>query len=82
LRQGNDSDRKKVTQTWAEIMKLAPATLQVEITYRVPEHVVNTMGAGIGFEPMTFGLCVPLQLSLPVWTVCGLDFLFILGVIR
>jgi hypothetical protein len=32
--------------------------------------------AGRRFELLTFGLCVPLQLSLPDQSVCGLDFLF------
>ena len=41
----------------------------------VPEVQV---GAGVGLEPTTFGLCIPLQLSLPEKPVCGLDFLFIL----
>jgi hypothetical protein len=34
--------------------------------------------AGVGFEPTTFGLCLPLQLSLPGYPVCGLDFPFTL----
>ena len=35
--------------------------------------------AGAGFEPATFGLCLPLQLSLPERSVCGLDFPFTLS---
>jgi hypothetical protein len=37
-----------------------------------------TVVAGEGFEPSTFGLCIPLQLPLPDESVCGLDFLFTL----
>jgi len=37
--------------------------------------------AGAGFEPATFGLCVPTTVFTagPEGTVCGLDFLFTLG---
>ena len=37
--------------------------------------------AGAGFEPATFGLCIPLQLSLHPARArfCGLDFPFTLG---
>ena len=37
--------------------------------------------AGAGFEPATFGLCVPATVFTagPGRTVCGLDFLFTLG---
>lgn len=31
-------------------------------------HCGIKLVAGEGFEPSTFGLCVPLQLSLPGWT--------------
>jgi hypothetical protein len=49
----------------------APMALDAE---NLSFHVV----AGAGLEPATFGLCLPLQLSLPC-SVCGLDFLFTLG---
>ena len=47
-----------------------------------PREVMDFLVAGIGFEPMTFGLCILLQFSLPrtnrVWS---LDFLFTLPAI-
>jgi hypothetical protein len=39
----------------------------------------NDSIAGVGFEPTTFGLCLPLRLSPPDDSVCGLDFPFALS---
>jgi hypothetical protein len=47
-----------------------------KLSYTPLEHAL--LVAGAGFEPATFGLCLPLQLSLPKSLVCGLDFLFTL----
>ena len=44
-----------------------------------PVRLKSALVAGEGFEPSTFGLCAPLQLSLPGNPVRGPDFLFILG---
>ena len=46
----------QVVREWGQKAQLAPETLQVGITYRIPEPVVNSVGAGVGFEPTTFGL--------------------------
>lgn|GEM_PF-2694589 len=37
-------------------IKLAPENLVADINYRLPEPLVNSLGAGGGFEPPTFGL--------------------------
>jgi hypothetical protein len=37
-------------------VKLMPQDLEVSITYRLPEAIMNGLVAGEGFEPSTFGL--------------------------
>ncbi len=56
LAQGSPSERKQIIRTWVSEMKLAPEQLQVEITYRIPEPVMHSVVAGVGFEPTTSGL--------------------------
>ena len=56
LAAGTLSERKQILRSWVAQIKLAPDTLEVEINYRIPEPVVDSMGAGEGFEPSTFGL--------------------------
>ncbi len=53
---GKPSEIKKVLRTMVQKIKLAPEERVVEITYRLPEPVMNNMVAGAGFEPATFGL--------------------------
>ena len=36
-----------------------PQDLEVSISYRLPEAIMNGLVAGEGFEPSTFGLGVP-----------------------
>ena len=50
------SERKKFLKTLIEEVKLMPEELTIEISYRVPQVVVNRLVAGGGFEPPTFGL--------------------------
>ncbi len=47
---------KRILRMLIEGIKLAPETLSVEITYRLPEPVMKGSIAGPGFEPGTFGL--------------------------
>ena len=49
-------EKKQLLRKCVEEMKLAPERLEVAITYRVPEPVMNSVVAGAGFEPATFGL--------------------------
>jgi hypothetical protein len=49
---------KRILRMLIEEIKLAPETLSVEITYRLPEPVMKGTIAGPGFEPGTFGLRV------------------------
>jgi hypothetical protein len=56
LREGEPAERKRVVRGCVQEMKLAPDSLEVEITYRLPEPVMNGVVAGAGFEPATFGL--------------------------
>jgi hypothetical protein len=53
---GKPVEKKQLLRKCVEGMKLAPERLEVEITYRVPEPVMNSVVAGAGFEPATFGL--------------------------
>ncbi|UCH36660.1 MAG: hypothetical protein JSV65_00860 [Armatimonadota bacterium] len=56
LKQGDAAERKRVVRNWVQEMKLAPERLEVDITYQLPEPVMNGLVAGAGFEPATFGL--------------------------
>jgi site-specific DNA recombinase len=56
LKQGDVADRKRTVRACVQEMKLTPDNLEVEITYRLPESVMNSVVAGAGFEPATFGL--------------------------
>ena len=47
---------------------------------RFPVQETDLVVAGAGFEPATFGLCVPTTIFIAGQkAVCGLDFLFTLG---
>ena len=39
-------EKKAFQVAWADKIKLAPESLEVEINYRLPEPVVNSVGAG------------------------------------
>jgi hypothetical protein len=62
VRQTNCSGRvdklsaKQLLRTLAGEVKLMPEDLEVNISYRLPEAIMNGMVAGDGFEPPTFGL--------------------------
>lgn len=43
---GQPTERKRFLSFWVDEIKLAPETLEVEIRYKVPEPVVDSMGAG------------------------------------
>ena len=53
---GSNAERKQFLKTWVDKITIAPEELEVEITYKLPEPLVLSMGAGRGFEPLTFGL--------------------------
>ena len=50
------AERKQFIRACVQDMKLAPERFEVEVTYRIPEPVMNTVVAGAGFEPATSGL--------------------------
>ena len=56
LSQGKLADRKQLLRSWVEGIKLDPEGLQIEVSYRVAESVMNSEIAGAGFEPATSGL--------------------------
>jgi Recombinase zinc beta ribbon domain/Recombinase len=56
FRQGSQAERKRLLRTLVEEMKLMPQDLEVCISYRLPEAIMNGLVAGDGFEPPTFGL--------------------------
>lgn len=53
---GTNAEKKRLLSAWVDRIELAPERLEVEIRYKIPEPVVDSMGAGRGFEPLTFGL--------------------------
>ena len=53
---GTNAEKKRLLSAWVDKIELAPESLEVEIRYKIPEPVVDRMGAGAGFEPTTFGL--------------------------
>src|SRR4051812_29373775 len=56
FRQGGQAERKQLLRTLVGEVKLNPQDLEVSISYRLPEAVMNGLVAGEGFEPSTFGL--------------------------
>ena len=56
FRQGDQAERKKFLRTVVGEVTLMPEELEVTISYRVPEPIMNRLVAGEGFEPSTFGL--------------------------
>lgn len=56
LRQGGQAERKQLLRTLVGEVKLMPQDLEVRISYRLPEPIMNGLVAGGGFEPPTFGL--------------------------
>ncbi len=56
LAHGSLAERKQLIRCHVAEMKLAPERREVEVTYRVPEPIMNNVVAGAGFEPATFGL--------------------------
>jgi hypothetical protein len=49
LDQGDPAERKRVVRACVQEMKPAPERLEVEITYRLPEPVMNGLVAGAWF---------------------------------
>jgi DNA invertase Pin-like site-specific DNA recombinase len=56
FQQGDPGERKRLLRNWVQEVKLKPESLEVSISYRLPESVMNGLVAGEGFEPSTFGL--------------------------
>jgi hypothetical protein len=56
LRQGGQAERNQLLRTLVGEVKLIPQDLEVSISYRLPEPIMNGLVAGGGFEPPTFGL--------------------------
>jgi len=52
LAEGDMPERKALVRAWVQEMKLAPASLEVEITYQLPEPVMHCMVARAGFVAM------------------------------
>jgi hypothetical protein len=48
--QGEPADRKRLLRTWIQEVKLKPENLEVDISYRLPESVMNGLVAGACFE--------------------------------
>ena len=43
---GTNAEKKRLLAAWIDKIQLAPETLEVEIRYKIPEPVVDGMGAG------------------------------------
>jgi hypothetical protein len=56
LRHGAQAERKQLLRTLVGEVKLNPRDLEVTISYRLPETIMNGLVAGGGFELPTFGL--------------------------
>jgi hypothetical protein len=56
FRGGGQAERKQLLRTLVGEVKLMPQDLEVSISYRLPEAIMNGLVAGEGFEPSTFGL--------------------------
>ena len=56
LAQGDPTEKKRILRAWVEEIRLAPESLSVQTTYRIPEPIAHCLVAGAGFEPATFGL--------------------------
>jgi hypothetical protein len=56
MESGPPAERKRLMRAWVQDVKLEPESLEVKISYRLPEAVMESVVAGAGFEPATFGL--------------------------
>jgi len=63
LAQGEPGERKRLLRTWVQEMKLAPDRLEVEITYRIPEPIMNGVVAGAGFGTKVRMIAVDAELQ-------------------
>ncbi len=63
LAHGKPEERKQLVRTWVQEIKLAPERLEVEITYRLPEPVMNTKVAGARFVPDYYADTRPLMVA-------------------
>ena len=70
---GCGSTRYARSPLWGYVSTRMVSKKSASICWRFSRRTI----AGVGFEPTTFGLCVPLRLS-PLCSICGLDYTFIL----
>ena len=56
LQYGGRAELKRLLRTLVGEVKLMPQNLEVSVSYRLPEAIMNGLVAGEGFEPSTFGL--------------------------
>lgn len=47
LSHGTNAEKKRLVGAWVDEIKLAPESLEVEICYKIPEPVVDNMGAAV-----------------------------------
>jgi hypothetical protein len=52
LRHGTQAERKQLLRTLVGKVKLLPGDLEVSISYRLPEAIMNGLVAGACFEPI------------------------------
>jgi len=50
---GQAAERKRLLRVWVNEMKVEPASLEVKISYRLPEAVMKSVVAGPSFKPET-----------------------------
>jgi hypothetical protein len=63
LSAGTNTERKQLLRSCVDHIKLAPESLEVEITYKIPEHLVNIVGAGT--------LSIAIYNAFAAWLVWG-----------
>ncbi len=56
IEHGTNAEKKRILKAWVDKIELLPNSLEVEIRYKLPEQVVDRMGAGERFELTTSGL--------------------------
>lgn len=50
FKHGSPAHKKRLLRSWVQEIRPAPERLEVEITYRVPEPVMNSVVAGAGLD--------------------------------
>jgi hypothetical protein len=64
MNSGEPAERKRFMRAWVEAIKLQPETLEVKISYRLPEVMVKGVVAGARFVPYAYMKMLPFEVDL------------------